>query len=526
MASVFELAALDALNGENNSIKPTYQFFVDWTNSGTFGGTSDDRTNDVVDVDLFYGRDRASQLTGRAVAGRLRVRLLNLSGVYNSFNSSSPIFGKIVPGRRVRLLSTTPYARYLFDGQLVSVIPEMDAQKNRHAILEAAGPLAALDTDVSIPMKTAVTTDVALGTILDNVNWPSTLRDLDTGRTTLTRWWADGLNALDAAREVEATEAGFLRESKDGKVVFENRHARISGTATTSQATYSDATGSLVYSGIMQQDPVWQLFNEFRSQYQPFATSTSTILWTHPEANASGSAPQFVPGQTRVYWAEYPNPTATLNAIAVATWLAPTGTVDYNMFSDTAATGTNLNTAFSVTVTTFATAAKYSVANTGTALAYLTKLQAQGVAVLMPDAVTVSALDASSTGTYRLRRYPRPAAAKWVPNSQEAQDWCDFNVGVYKDPKAFLTVTLPGGRDLLHAREVLTRDISERVTVIATGTHLQLGINDEFYVENIRMGIGPDRYPTVSYELSPAASFSEYWSLGKSKLGTSTRPSY
>lgn len=524
MSSVFALEGLIPAGAESNAVRPTYQLLVDWTNGGTFGGTSDDRSADVVDVELAHGRDFPSQLVGRAVAARFRARLLNLVGLYNSFNSSSPVFGSIVPGRRVRWASLTPYYRVLFEGQLVSIIPVIDEQRNRWAILEAAGPLSALDTVVNIPMRSSLTTDVALGTILDAVDWPSADRDLETGKTTMTRWWADGLNALTAAREVEATEAGFLRESKDGEIAFENRHHRFTGTAIVSQATYTDlATGSLVYTAITQADPVWQLYNEFRAQYRLFTTGTSTILWTHPEANGSGSAPSFEAGQTRVYWAEYPNPTATLNAVGVNAWTAPTATADYNFFTDTAGTGTNRNADVSITVSTFATAAKYEINNTGSLTVYMTKLQAQGAPVLVSDPVTVTALDATSTGTYRLRTFPRPAEAKWTPNSQEAQNWCDFNLGAFKDPTAFVTVTLPGSRDLQHAREVLTRDISERVTVQATGTFAQLGIAEDFFVEAIKHRVDTDRYHWTQLELSAARAFSGFWVLGRSRLGRETR---
>src|SRR5690349_4124506 len=49
------------------------------------------------------GRDRASQLTGRSVAGTLDVQLQNPAGRYASLNAASPLYGNILPGRQVRV---------------------------------------------------------------------------------------------------------------------------------------------------------------------------------------------------------------------------------------------------------------------------------------------------------------------------------------------------------------------------------------------------------------------------------------
>lgn len=527
MASVFALQGLLPANGENNNLLAEYELRVDWGNGGTFGGTSDDVSTDVASVSVTYGRDFASQLTGKAIAGRLQVVLQNTAGKYNSYNSSSPIFGSILPGRRVRLISLTPYARPIFQGFLTSIVPRMDEQRNRVAFLEAEGPLSKLDTEARIAMQSTLTTDTALGSILNAVDWPATARDLDTGKTTMTRWWADGLRALTAAREVEATEAGFLRETRDGKIAFENRHARISGTASTSQATYTDSTGGTIYYTVIEQQDSWPLiYNNFTADVRLFGTTTSTVLWTHPEGNTAGSAPAFQPSETKVFWAAYPNPTATLNAVGVHSWTAPSATQDYNFFTDTGATGTNLNSAFAVTVTTFATAAKYEIQNTGTVVGYLTLLQARGAGVVQDDPVQVEALDATSTGTYGLRRFPRPAEARWTPDTDEAQNWADFNLGIYKDPNPIVSVTINANRDLFHMREALTRDISERVTVIATGTVVQLGIATAFFVESIRHEIQRDRYHRVTYELSAAAEYSDFWRVGISQLNVNTRPAF
>ncbi len=87
-------------------VTPVHEYMVDWGNTGAFGdGADDDITGDVLQSEWFMGRDYASMLTGRSRGGRAIITLDNDSndGQYNSFNTSSPITGDILPGRKVRI---------------------------------------------------------------------------------------------------------------------------------------------------------------------------------------------------------------------------------------------------------------------------------------------------------------------------------------------------------------------------------------------------------------------------------------
>ena len=95
-------------------------------------------------------------------------------------------------------------------------------------------------------MVTSQRTDQVVDDILDAAGWGSgsSYRTLDSGKTTITRYWKSLSYAVPALQEVESTEGGFLREGKDGKIIFDNRHHRLAGAALSSQATWSDASGS------------------------------------------------------------------------------------------------------------------------------------------------------------------------------------------------------------------------------------------------------------------------------------------
>jgi hypothetical protein len=75
--------------------------------------------------------------------------------------------------------------------------------------------------------------------VLDAIDWPDDLRDIDTGNTTLQSAELD-MSALEHVQKVSDTEFGDLFMSADGLVVFEDRDAAANQPVA---ATFSDAPG-------------------------------------------------------------------------------------------------------------------------------------------------------------------------------------------------------------------------------------------------------------------------------------------
>jgi len=238
----------------------TYVLAVDWNNDGDFSDSGEDITARTMKIEWKRGNDYASQLVGKAVAGILNATLNNVSGDYSTFNSSSDLYGNLLPGRRVKLTgndgSTT---RTLWQGFLDSIQPIPSAKGANLAQLKAIGPLGYLNKfEVSTAMFASKYAGVLIGEILDAAGWSDDDRDLDDGIVEFPRFWCQSTKTLKALRLVEETETGLLEESPDGKIVYRDRHARSRDTrSTASQATYSDASGAaLAYSHVAQIDPL------------------------------------------------------------------------------------------------------------------------------------------------------------------------------------------------------------------------------------------------------------------------------
>lgn len=502
----------------------TYIVEVDWNNDGTFTATGETVTSRTLHVEFTRGRDVNSQLTGKSVAGSLQVILNNQSGDYNSYNSTSPLTGSLLPNRLIQLRAIGPSTATLFRGYIDRIIPQPSVKGLDTVLIEAVGPLGFINQKrVSLPILLDTDTGAAVGSVLNQTGWPTGVayRDIDAGETTMRRVWFSQEPALKALQTIEETEGGWLREAANGRIVFENRARRGISPYSASTATFTDvAGGSLVYSQLEQQDPLPFIFTEMRATIQPFTLGSTGTLWRNRDTGTL--VPTLPASGTLVIWAKYPNTSAAADAVGVGTWIAPTATTDYNIFTDTAGTGTNLNTGVALTVSTFGNEMRMLFNNTGTRLGYITFSQVRGVPLLSQEPVSVSQTSTSTIyGTRTL-----PFNGRWIPNVNQAKDWADWNLQVYEDPTIHLEMTYLANRSDAHLTQAIVRDLSDRITIVATGTRSNLGFGRDFYIEAIKEVIDGDRTHTVTYLLSEAIQRSDLWVLNTSDLGTRTRLHY
>jgi hypothetical protein len=506
----------------------SYGVLVDWNNDGDFSDANENITTDVLSFATVQGRSLASQVTGKAIAGMCEILLKNNTGKYSSFNTASALSGSILPNRRVKIESQTPTNETIFLGYLENIIPSVDSQGVTTAKLVALGSIKRFaTTKVSVPMTTSSTTGVVVGAILDAVGWAAGDRTIATGNTTLSRYYADNINSLQALREVESTEAGFIREGKDGKIIFENRQHRYTATRSkTSQATFTDAAGSdLSYNGIIQHDPLDLIFNRFIGSVKTEAVGSVATLWTHPVANTSGDAPKIKIGESVTIIAEYPNEITGNDQTSVNAWTTPAATTDYLTNTAQNGTGSNTTSSMTVAVSKASKTMEIKITNGHTADVYLTKLQARGTPVTASNTVKVLSEDSTSQTSYGLKEFPAGGEAKWIPNQEEANDWARYHLAAYKDPTATLTLTVNANQSTAVIKKMLELDVSDRITVTASNL-VKLGISRDFFIETIRHTVVAGGKHDLSFELSDTSGYAGFWVVGVSKLGQETRLAY
>lgn len=489
------------------------RLYVDWNGDLDWLDTGEDVTADVQDVSWQRGRDVASQLTGRSTAGKLSARLKDATGKYASFNAASPLYGMLLPGRKVQLRDDSANPQWTGYLERIEPVPSIDGLQM--ATLTAFGPLGLPTKKVETAMLATVRTDQVIGSVLDAAAWPAGDRSLDVGLTTLGRWWCYDKGMIEASREAERAEAGFILEMKDGKIAFENRQHRLVTPHTVSQATFSDTAGGLSYSVIRQIDPLAFVFNRFLASARRHSVGSLAVLWTHPETGADSPKIER-DGQSRIFVA--------VNTNGVNAWTTPVATTDFLANSQADGLGTNLTGSITVGVVKRAVTMAVTLTNTHPTLdAYVTFLQARGTPLAELDMAQVTAEDAPSQTAYGVREFPSPP--EWLPDTEEAQDWALLNLSIFKDPIPFLEMTFPAHRDAAHLTQALNRDVGDRITLVA-GTGALLGINGDFFIEAINQRVNLEGEHLVAFLLSDAEKYSDFWVLGISALGTQTRLSY
>lgn len=511
----------------------TYVFEVDWDNDDTYGHAQSDITGDFILIQTRTGRDFASQLTGRAPPGVLTAILDNRDGKYSPFNTSSPITGLVVPGRKVRLRTTAPSAVTLWTGFLDTIEPTPDMEGGHTATLRARGPLSKLEEPrVNIEPQTNILTGDAMDDVLDAAGWPVGDRDIDAGNTTMSRWVVEageeGEEALVAAHDVaEAEGRGFLRETRDGNIKFEDRQHRLKTDHLTTQATFSDIPsdpdGDASYSAIFPENAWAEVYNEAVAKTQRQTVGSVVALWTLAQSGAD--SPQLEIGDSITFEAFYPSPDDPVEDQGVDAWITPSVGTDITANSAADGTGDNLNADIAVSdVEKGLTTMRFTVTNNSGRVAFLTLVQARGAALTREKPANVVAINQASIDKYGRRTYPVPS--KFISEVEDAKDYTSWIVNMFSEPIPVVAIEFPATKDSNHMSQALARDVSDRIR-IKSDERTGLGIDHFYFIEAMTHHIrDAGTVHIVGIEASPIEGFGRGWILDTSAFDTETVLAY
>ena len=171
-------------------------------------------------------------------AGSCTVRVLDPDSNFNPQNTSSPYFGYLTPLRKIRVAATTATTQnFLFSGyvQDYKYYYPIGQETGYVDILcsDAFRLLAMANVKTITDSGAGQTTGTRVGKILDEVDFPATLRVIDTGSTTCQADPATPRSSLSAIQVAEFTEQGAFFIRPDGTAEFKDRSDVVSSLATT-----------------------------------------------------------------------------------------------------------------------------------------------------------------------------------------------------------------------------------------------------------------------------------------------------
>ena len=213
----------------------------------TIGGWPADAAFEDVTADttaIATTRGRSDDL-GQLMAGTATILLRDQNGLYNPVNTSSALYPNVKPMRAIRVKAAFDGTTYgLFYGFITSLASRSDPN-DPVTELSCADLFSWLALRYpTIGATGSTTTGAAIKAVLDEINWPGSLRDLDTGDT-IDDFSANGSStSLSLIRDLLEAEMGTFYIDGAGVATFDQRGSRY--TSATSSSTIDGASKTLI----------------------------------------------------------------------------------------------------------------------------------------------------------------------------------------------------------------------------------------------------------------------------------------
>lgn len=181
--------------------------------------------------------------------GQLSLRIVDQNGDFNPQNTASPYYGYLNPMRKVQITASYSGVTYpIFSGFITGYstsTPKFTGDVVYTTI--TAVDAFRLAQNAQISTVTGATAGQASGTrigkILDAISWPASMRDIDTGLTTMQVDPGTPRTALEAMQTVELSEYGSLYVDATGSFVFQDRAFTTSSVNATATVFNDNGTG-------------------------------------------------------------------------------------------------------------------------------------------------------------------------------------------------------------------------------------------------------------------------------------------
>jgi hypothetical protein len=212
-----------------------------------------DATAVIVDVsnqvDYIKTQRGRNALSDQFQTGTLTLRIIDQNGNFNPLNPLSPYFELLTPMKKVQITATYSSVTYpIFSGFITSYVNTQpsDATEVAYTTITAVdafrlGNLAQIST-----VAGATAGDLSgtrINQILDQIGWPSSMRDVDAGLTTMQADPATFRTALQAMQVVTDSEYGALYVSASGEFVFQDRSVTAGSIGDATTLFADDGTG-------------------------------------------------------------------------------------------------------------------------------------------------------------------------------------------------------------------------------------------------------------------------------------------
>jgi len=340
----------------------------------------------------------------------------NSDGRYDPYNSSSPIYGHITPGKFVRISvrdDENSDTYQIMRGVVSDIQPADQGDKRRVRITIIDGLRWLMDRKINVGLNQSIDKRLIPSRITFFAEWPDEWpTSFGSDSTELTYWWAWDQNAFEALKEFNEAEGAVSFHTRDGRFAWRQRDYAHLRSTTIDQSEILAEIGS--------PQPWETVRNIVRVNVQKTVLDAiNDVIWTMRDIPAIADGETF-----------YVEP-----IFRYAEWQPCGAAISFSHTVNAQADGGGADLTDDCALTYLAQigegAQLWLTNNSGTD-GYITAFTATGNAIYVPNVDIREASDAGSKSTYG----PRALAinSRWVEDSVHAKTIADWLLSELKDP--------------------------------------------------------------------------------------------
>jgi hypothetical protein len=210
---------------------------------------------DVSDrIDAITTRRGRNAEADQFQTGTCSLRIVDQNGDFNSLNPSGPFYGLLDPMRKLQITATHNGVTYpIFSGFITSyqtLTPQESNDNVSYCVITAVDAFRlAQNAQISTVAGTSAgqLSGARINNLLDAISWPSSMRDIDPGLTTVQADPGTPRTALAACQTISMSEYGSFYVDATGSFVFQDRALTSSSVAATPTVFTDDGSAGLLY---------------------------------------------------------------------------------------------------------------------------------------------------------------------------------------------------------------------------------------------------------------------------------------
>ena len=213
-----------------------------------------DAASVIVDVSSQVNRIETNRgrtaLSDQFQTGALTLRIVDQNGDFNPQNVTGPYYNLLTPMKKVQITATFNSVTYpIFSGFITSYVTTYPGESAEDVAITTIQAVDAfrLAQVAQISTVTDATAGQLSGTrinkILDEIDWPTTQRDIDAGLTTMQADPGTNRTALQALTTVSTSEYGALYVDANNSFIFQDRAVTVGSIAGTPTVFADNGTG-------------------------------------------------------------------------------------------------------------------------------------------------------------------------------------------------------------------------------------------------------------------------------------------